>query len=233
MRIYNHKPIALRLPSAAPKRMGMGKKIIILLIAAGLGSAYHKISHWNYSGFSSGNFYKNIISHSPKYNTQNPKQNAEYDALMRSAFAGDVSLLPKGNMMYGGKFSSVNHLSPEGRSPLHIAAGNGAVDLAKELIKRGANVNLPNNSEQTPLHFAAWSNKLEIITLLLANMAKINAADKYGNTPLMFAVSRDNKDAVALLLSKNANRNIRNKAGQSATTIAEKKGFDDILGMLK
>ena len=225
MRIYNHKQLAL--PSPAPRRMGIGKKILILLIAAGLGSAYHKISH--YSGFSSGSFYKNIISHSPKYNTQNTKQNAEYDALMRAAFAGDISLLPKGT----GKFNSVNHLSPEGRSPLHIAAGNGAVDLARELIKRGANVNLPNNSEQTPLHFAAWNNKLEIITLLLANMAKINAADKYGNTPLMFAVSRDNKEAVVLLLSKNANRNIRNKTGQSASIIAEKKGFDEISAMFR
>jgi|GEM_PF-4131344 len=259
---YTHKQPALPAPPPAPKRAGFRKKLVILLLAAALGSAFHKASVWfrspNHDAASgSGNVYSNLTAHgslfevfqkyrphrneatsadevgdkrlSMKKISKNNKQNQEYAALMRAAFAGDVALLPSGN----GKFETINRLSAEGRSPLHIAASSGAIELAKELLKRGANVNLANNSEQTPLHFAAWNNQPSIIPLLLENMAKINAADKSGNTPLMFASARDNREIVALLLSRGANQNIRNKAGQSAFSIAKTKGFEDITTLLE
>jgi ankyrin repeat protein len=169
-----------------------------------------------------------LLSEKNAVNTKANKHNLEYAMIMQAAFTGDISLLPKTEE----KISSINRLSVEGRSALHIAVSNGALELAKELLKRGANVNLANNSAQTPLHFAAWGNKSEIIALLLDNSARINEIDKSGNTSLMFAVSQDNKEAVQMLLNKGANKNLHNKNGENAASIAHKKNFKEISALL-
>ncbi|MEQ1789986.1 MAG: ankyrin repeat domain-containing protein, partial [Rickettsiales bacterium] len=68
------------------------------------------------------------------------KHYVEYAIIMQAAFASDTRLLPKGKR----KISSINRLSPEDKSPLHIAANSGSVDMARELMSRGAEVNLTN-----------------------------------------------------------------------------------------
>lgn len=155
--------------------------------------------------------------------------NIKYAMLMRAAFSSETRYLPK----VKGKISSINRISPEDKSPLHVAAGGGSVDLVENLIKHGANVNLANKKGQTPLHIAAISNKAFIISLLLKKSAKIDAADKEGNTPLMLAASENRKEAVKLLVEKGANRKLRNKKGEDAVTIAGNKGFSEIVTLLQ
>lgn len=153
----------------------------------------------------------------------------QYAMAMRAAFASITQFMPKGK----GRIPSINRISPEDKSPLHVAAGGGSVDLVESLIKRGAKVNLTNKKGQTPLHAAAISNKNFVISLLLKNSAKINAADNQGNTPLMLAASENRKEAVMLLLSKGADRKLRNKNGEDAVTIAGNKGFSEITEILQ
>ena len=206
------------------------KGICSLLIAAGANVSLQDKKEQNALDYAAANglieTVKLLIEQGHKNDTH---QTFEYASLMRASMAGDVSMLPKNS----DKPSYINRLSVEGRSALHISASNGSVTVAKEILARGANVNLPNNSLQTPLHFAAWNNKLEMINLLLENGAKINAGDKTGNTPLMFAAARGNREAVDLFLSSGASKNIRNKAGDNAGSLASKKGFDDIADLLK
>ena len=62
-----------------------------------------------------------------------------------------------------------------GNSPLHIALiGNNAVlQIVRDIIEHGADVNLPNNVGNTPLHVAVQENGIDIniITFLLARRA--------------------------------------------------------------
>lgn len=56
--------------------------------------------------------------------------------------------------------------------------------IAEYLIKKGANVNLPNKVELSPLHFAAENDNLQTAKLLIENGANVNAVSKFGWTPL-------------------------------------------------
>uniref|UniRef100_A0A3B3C4I3 Uncharacterized protein n=1 Tax=Oryzias melastigma TaxID=30732 RepID=A0A3B3C4I3_ORYME len=46
-----------------------------------------------------------------------------------------------------------------GWTPLHLACYFGHKEVVKELLKAGADVNLPNNIGDTPLHKAAFTGR--------------------------------------------------------------------------
>ena len=79
----------------------------------------------------------------------------------------------------------VNVRSKLGRTPLLIAAAyDGAVESARLMIVKGANVNARDESGVTVLNQAANVNNLEVARILLAKGANVNIADNGGFTPL-------------------------------------------------
>ncbi|XP_077963817.1 oxysterol-binding protein-related protein 1 isoform X4 [Gasterosteus aculeatus] len=54
-----------------------------------------------------------------------------------------------------------------GWTPLHLASYFGHKDVVEELLKVGADVNLPNNVGDTALHKAAFTGRKEVVMLLL------------------------------------------------------------------
>lgn len=91
-----------------------------------------------------------------------------------------------------------------GQTPLHIAAFNDRLDVAKLLIANKADVNAQANNGATPLHLAAAKGNKDIVELLLASNANINAVDHDGWSPLHSAVTWNQKDTEALLRDKGA-----------------------------
>jgi ankyrin repeat protein len=109
-------------------------------------------------------------------------------------------------------------------SPLMMAALKGQLDLARQLIARGADV---NKTGWTPLHYAATGGHLEIIQLLLDNYAYIDAESPNGSTPLMMAAHYGTPAAVKLLLDAGADPRLRNQLGLTAIDFAHKGGSTD------
>jgi len=71
-----------------------------------------------------------------------------------------------------------------GDTPLILATMKGYVDIVKELIIHGAQVNIANDHGNTALHYACfWRNK-EIAEYLVLNGAIVNIANKYFKVPL-------------------------------------------------
>ena len=101
---------------------------------------------------------------------------------------------------------------------LHIAAKENAINLARQLIEMGADVNSRDARWRTPLHIAAKYAGLEIIELLVNNKAKVEAVDDFDYTPLHAAVVRKRpQDAVAYLV--NAKAHINAIAGNGTTAL--------------
>lgn len=92
------------------------------------------------------------------------------------------------------------------------AAKKGQVDLIRDLIKEGANVNAKDSSQSTPLKYAAARGKYEAVKELIENGANIN--EPYALILNAAMGSRD-ENIVALLLKNGANVNARDRTGRT------------------
>ena len=80
--------------------------------------------------------------------------------------------------------ANLNEKEPMGgSSPLISACLFGRTEMAKALIKAGADINLQNNDGSTALHTAAFFCRPDIVRLLLAAGANKTIKNKYGQTP--------------------------------------------------
>jgi len=88
-------------------------------------------------------------------------------------------------------------------TPLAAACAYGQVQVAKELVKRGATINRSSGrSEMTPLMLAAKANSAELVKLLIGGGAEPDfAAANTGWTALMIAAVFDSLDAARALSS--------------------------------
>ncbi|MDR1139080.1 MAG: ankyrin repeat domain-containing protein [Rickettsiales bacterium] len=94
---------------------------------------------------------------------------------------------------------------------LHYAS---SVEITKELLLRGAEVNARNMYSETPLHSAiTFGKKLELVRELLKHGADVNATNRKGNTALNHAVKKSDKnlEVIKELLEYGADINIRNR----------------------
>lgn len=86
-------------------------------------------------------------------------------------------------------------------TPLHDAASNNLLRVARALLARGADVNARSWAGRTPLHEASTP---EMIGLLLAAGADLEARSESGRTPLADAVEGCWPEAVVALLRAGA-----------------------------
>ena len=119
--------------------------------------------------------------------------------------------------------SKLSIKSPQGETPLMLAALNNKMDLAKLLILRGADETQPG---WTPLHNAATKGHIEMMRLLIDNSAYLDAESPNGTTPLMMAAHYGTPMAVKLLLEEGADPRIQNKLGLSAWDFAHNSKTD-------
>jgi hypothetical protein len=127
-------------------------------------------------------------------------------------------------------FEEIGHYLYAGDTPLHAAAAGYRRDIAKELLKRGANVAAVNRRGAAPLHYAAdggpvvraWNPaaQAEMITLLIKAGAEPNALDKSGVAPLHRAVRQRCPLAVDALLRNGAAIRLKNKSGSTPLHLA-------------
>jgi len=119
--------------------------------------------------------------------------------------------------------------NPNDESPLMMAAFKGYLDLAQELIKKGADVNKPG---WTPLHYAATNGHLKMMDLLLEEHAFIDAQSPNGTTPLMMAASYGAPEAVKLLIEAGADMRMRNQQGLTALDFARRAERPDAVELI-
>jgi hypothetical protein len=107
----------------------------------------------------------------------------------------------------------VNCRGLRGFTPLHMAADRGQTEVAKVLIKHGAEINARTDAGETPLHWAAFDRRINAVTLLLAEGAEINPRDKDGSTPLHWAAARGHIEIAELLIAHGADLKAKTYSG--------------------
>lgn len=122
-----------------------------------------------------------------------------------------------------------NIQTEKGASVLRLAAREADLDIIKELVQRGAQVNpTDTSSELTPLQWALRRDDVELATFLLEAGTKVDVTDEQGRTPLLQAASNGDLRLVNTLLKHGASVHARNKFGLTALKIAEMDGREDI-----
>ena len=91
------------------------------------------------------------------------------------------------------------------RMSIHEAADEGNIEVVKQHLADGTDVNEKDDVQMTPLHYAYTK---EIAELLIENGADVNAKDDGGGTPLNAAALSGHKEIVELLIAKGADVNV-------------------------
>ena len=95
-----------------------------------------------------------------------------------------------------------------GTTPLIEAASEGHGQVAEELIRGGARVNVKDNFQQTALHRASWYGHCSVVKTLCAAGADTNVQDQLGVTPLMRAAWEGSDEMVCELIRAGASVNV-------------------------
>lgn len=116
-----------------------------------------------------------------------------------------------------------------GHSPLISAVIYNDIDLVKELIEKGAKINLRNHDGDTALivSLRCVNNKLQIFRELIKAGADVNIKNNEGSTALLLAIPFEKKEIIKELIKGNSDLNVKNNNGDNALLLATM--FDKII----
>jgi uncharacterized protein len=133
-----------------------------------------------------------------------------------------------------------------GFTALLLAAREGCADCARELVKGGADVNLPDPDNITPLLMATLNARFDVAAYLIEAGADVNRWDTWGRAPLYSAIdynttprggrpdrpSSDKTTALEIaerLLARGANPNMQLKLFPPYRSLGQDRGGDSML----
>ena len=86
--------------------------------------------------------------------------------------------------------------TPNGSTPLHLAAEANQLYIANLLINRGADIDALDNNDDTPLHRAAEANDMDMVQMLLDNGANRRIENLQFRFPSEMSDRRDIADYI-------------------------------------
>jgi ankyrin repeat protein len=127
-----------------------------------------------------------------------------------------------------------NARTPEGFTPLGLAAFLGGPEVVRVLLERGADANddADNQFGVRPVNAAAAAHDHETMRLLLDAGADPDARQQAGFTPLHSAAHTDDVEMARLLLDHGADPTLATDDGRDAARIAADDGSAGVAALL-
>lgn len=135
----------------------------------------------------------------------------------------------------------LNSFSPEGATPLHLAAHFGHRETLEFLLLRGADKNVISRHEiqVTPLHAALYGRRTEIAKILLSHGADVTIKrggknwPRAGWTALHYAAGCGFVDLVEPMLDLGADIHARDDEGRTPFSVALEESQDAVAEILR
>ena len=131
--------------------------------------------------------------------------------------------------------SLVNTHSPDGFTPLGLAAFFGHSQAVDALLAAGAQVSTASREsmKMTPLASAMAAERNDIARTLIEHGADVNAKAENDLTPLHTAAARGNLESAQLLLDYGADINANTKDGKTPMAYAQERNHPEMVEFLK
>jgi len=120
----------------------------------------------------------------------------------------------------------------DGATLLTLAARAGELQVVRELLRRGADCDLPGRHGQTPLGAASASGRDLVVQDLLRAGARVNQPSAFGQGALHLAARGGHLKAMRQLLQAGADIRATNHAGRRALAEAALHGRIDAMALL-
>lgn len=160
-------------------------------------------------------------------------ESSDYEpSLHESVIRGDEAAVQKALLA---DKSQLESFSPDGWTPLQLAAYFGHLNIVRWLLDQGANVKAvsQNADKYTAIHLVVVGTaSLNILKFLLDHKANPNAKSAGKITPLHLAAA-NGKDKVAAMLIKNGAKSSVSAEGNTPMDLAEKQGYDFLKKLLE
>ena len=95
---------------------------------------------------------------------------------------------------------------------IHQAAKDGKIEVIKELLKKGINIDSQAQDKSTALHYAVSFKQEDVVRYLVENGASVNCANARGLTPLHIAANLGNEIILVILLEAQAEPNAKDNS---------------------
>ena len=149
--------------------------------------------------------------------------------LQEAAAAGDLARV---DACLDAAAWTIQSLSADGWSALHLAAFLGHDDVVVRLLERGADALQWGRAFENnlPIHAACAGRRIGKVAFakLVAATGDPDITPKHGYTPLMEAALQGSSDLVDVLLAAGADRTRKNLDGKTAADFANERGHAEL-----
>jgi ankyrin repeat protein len=126
----------------------------------------------------------------------------------------------------------IDEYNKYGQTPLHLAAGEGHMELVKFLLSHKPKLTAHDHAGNTVLHQAAWSGNVPLVQFLLDQKMDSAVTNNIGETLVHTAAANDNVDMIRLLQQKQLNIFAQDLKKGTALHLAARYGNEDTVGFL-
>jgi len=127
----------------------------------------------------------------------------------------------------------LNQTNLQGEGAVHIASGNGQLEILKLLASNGGSLGVIDARGDNGLHWASRNNHLNVIKYLVSNGVHVNQQNKFGETCLhLSCYKKIDVSIIEYLLSIHTDVNLKDNNGETAVHVAARFGCSDKLLLL-